>query len=162
MSSNSPVRPTPPVMPTPSDLHKLAEMYAQRYGLFEHIVKGIVEQESNWDPWAVRYEPEFEARYVDWKILTPTERKLRSCSWGLMQVMGQTAYEDGYRGNLLLLIDPDLGLAWGCQVFAHKLQHAEGNYERALLLWNGGGNKDYPAEVIVKAGKYLPDAPVEP
>jgi soluble lytic murein transglycosylase-like protein len=72
-----------------------------------------------------------------------------------MQVMGQVAREHGFSGgSLTKLCDPATGLAVGCRVLAAKLAAAEGNVVRALLLWNGGGNRDYPEEVLTRASRY--------
>ena len=74
-----------------------------------------------------------------------TESRMRAFSWGLMQVMGQVAREHGFSGrSLAQLCEPATGLEIGCRVLAAKLAAAEGNVTRALLLWNGGGNRDYP------------------
>ena len=37
---------------------------------------------------------------------------------------------------------------------AAKLAAAEGNVPRALLLWNGGGNRSYPDDVLARTHKY--------
>jgi hypothetical protein len=39
-------------------------------------------------------------------------------------------------------------------VLAAKLAAADGNVERALLLWNGGANAQYPEQVLARAEKY--------
>jgi soluble lytic murein transglycosylase-like protein len=120
----------------------------------------MVEQESSWNPWALRYEPAFYARYVEPQlsrgaIASEGEARARAFSWGLMQVMGQVARERGFAGaSLANLCDPATGLAVGCRVFAAKLAAAEGNVERALQLWNGGANPDYAAQVLARAAHY--------
>ncbi len=146
---------------TPAELIALAREKAARHDLYPELVCAICEQESNWNPWAVRYEPAFFARYVapaytssphPWTI---TEAQARATSWGLMQVMGQVAREHGFKADFLSqLCDPGLGLEIGCLVMAAKLVAAEGNVSKALLLWNGGANPQYPEQVLAKAGKY--------
>jgi len=72
-----------------------------------------------------------------------------------MQVMGQTARERGFTGKFLSeLCDPSTGLEAGCELFAHKIALAEGKLERALALWNGGANPEYPAQVLARIGNY--------
>jgi hypothetical protein len=39
-------------------------------------------------------------------------------------------------------------------VLAAKFAAAEGNVEKALLLWNGGASANYPNEVLARADKY--------
>jgi soluble lytic murein transglycosylase-like protein len=71
--------------------------------------------------------------------------------------MGQVAREHRFSGNSLAeLCDPATGLDVGCRVLAAKIAAAEGNVVRALLLWNGGGNRDYPEAVLARAPRYAP------
>ena len=64
------------------------------------LVCAIVEQESSWNTWAMRYEPAFFAKYVAGLYtnnkITASEAYARGFSWGLMQVMGQVAREMGF------------------------------------------------------------------
>jgi soluble lytic murein transglycosylase-like protein len=148
----------------PAELVALACRTAEAHGLWPEVVCAIVEQESSWNPWALRYEPAFYQKYIApqlarGNIADLTESRARAFSWGLMQVMGQAAREHGFNGaSLAALCDPAAGIEIGCRVFAAKLAAAEGNVARALLLWNGGGNQDYPAAVLVRAGHYSQQA----
>lgn len=138
----------------------LARRAAEAHALWPEVVCAIVEQESSWNPWALRYEPAFYDRYIApqlarGNIADPTESHARAFSWGLMQVMGQAAREHGFNAaSLAALCDPAAGIEVGCRVFAAKLAAAEGNVARALLLWNGGGDREYPSSVLVRAGHY--------
>jgi len=110
----------------PAALLALARAAAAQHTLDPVLVCAIVEQESAWDPHAIRYEPAFRQRYVAPLGLPPTEEVARSISWGLMQVMGQVAREHGFRAkSLAALCDPATALDVGCAVFAAKL-HAAG------------------------------------
>jgi soluble lytic murein transglycosylase-like protein len=148
----------------PAELVALACRAAEAHALWPEVVCAIVEQESSWNPWALRYEPAFYEKYIApqlarGNIVDLTESHARAFSWGLMQVMGQAAREHGFNGaSLAALCDPASGIEIGCRVFAAKLAAAEGNVARALLLWNGGGNRDYPAAVLVRAGHYTQQA----
>jgi soluble lytic murein transglycosylase-like protein len=138
---------------------QLARGVAARHGLDGALVCAVCEQESGWDPWAIRYEPAFYARYVrpmvdGGELSDLTEARARAFSWGLMQVMGQTAREKGYSGHLAEICDPETGIEVGCSVLAGKLEEARGDVERGLLLWNGGADPDYPGEVLARRGKY--------
>ncbi|HKW89778.1 MAG TPA: transglycosylase SLT domain-containing protein [Candidatus Acidoferrales bacterium] len=137
------------------DMIGLAKQTAARHGLPPELVCGVCEQESSWDSWALRYEPAFRQRYVAPLGLPPTEEIARSISWGLMQVMGETAREAGFDGKFLsALADPALGLEFGCIVLADKFRIASGDSSRALEFWNGGANPDYAAQVLARAAKY--------
>src|SRR6202162_4182567 len=133
------------VMPLDSKLLPLAQKAAEAEGLDPALVCAVVEQESGWNPWAMRYEPAFFAKYVA-PLYTnnkvgATEAYARGISWGLMQVMGQTAREKGASSLYLsTLCDPAVGLAVGCRVLRQKLEAAGGDAGRALLAWNGGAN----------------------
>jgi soluble lytic murein transglycosylase-like protein len=144
----------------PAELVALAHDAAKAQSLWPELVCAIVEQESAWDRWALRYEPAFYAHYVEPQlargaIADEGEARARAFSWGLMQVMGQVAREHGFAGaSLAVLCDPAMCLTVGCRVLAAKLAAAEGNVTRALLLWNGGATPDYAADVLARAPHY--------
>jgi len=146
-------------MPLDPKLIALAEQAAQAEGLDPALVCAVIEQESGWNPWSMRYEPAFFAKYVA-PLYTnnkvgATEAYARGISWGLMQVMGQTAREKGANSPFLsTLCDPVVGLAIGCRVLRHKLDAASGDTRRALLAWNGGANPDYADEVLARMPRY--------
>jgi soluble lytic murein transglycosylase-like protein len=137
----------------------LAKTVATRFKLAPELVCAVVEQESGWNPWAMRYEPMFFAKYVAHLYtnnqITASEAYARGFSWGLMQVMGQVAREMGYTPLFLSgLCDPEAGLSIGCELLWRKLDAAKGDVTAALLAWNGGGNKDYPKQVLARVEKY--------
>jgi soluble lytic murein transglycosylase-like protein len=142
-----------------SKLMALARRAAAAEGLDAAVVCAVVEQESGWNPWAMRYEPLFFAKYVA-PLYTnnkvgATEAYARGFSWGLMQVMGQTAREAGVSAlHHSTLCDPAVGLAAGCKILRKKLGAASGDMHKALLGWNGGANPDYAAEVAARVGRY--------
>jgi soluble lytic murein transglycosylase-like protein len=152
--------------PTRADLIALARAAAEAHQLDAALVCAICEQESAWNPWAIRYEPAFFAHYVAPQLeagkISNTEAQARAFSWGLMQVMGQVAREHNFGAalpsacdTLAQLCDPACGLEVGCTVFAAKLTAAHGDATRALQLWNGGGNPNYAAEVLARVARYL-------
>ena len=135
----------------------LAQKWATKYGLDWSIVCAVCEQESGWIPWAMRFEPGFLERYVKPKNpAAPTTLEIsQATSFGLMQLMGGVALEFGFTGRFLTeLCDPDIGVDYGCR----KLQHCfsvHGDPETSLLAYNGGGNKEYPAQVLARVAHYL-------
>ncbi|HEV2341673.1 MAG TPA: lytic transglycosylase domain-containing protein [Candidatus Acidoferrales bacterium] len=140
---------------TLNELISLAKQTASRHGLAPEIVCAVCEQESSWNPWAIRYEPVFRQRYIAPLGLPPTEEIARSTSWGLMQVMGETAREAGFTGKFLsALAEPVTGLDFGCIFLAEKFRLAQGDASRALEMWNGGANSDYAAQVLARITKY--------
>jgi soluble lytic murein transglycosylase-like protein len=133
-----------------------ARRTAGAHFLDEALVCAVVEQESHWNPWAIRYEPAFFTRYIGPHIeqFTATEAKARAFSWGLMQVMGQTARELRYSGPFAQLCVPEMGLEWGCRRLQRALDHSAGNIHTALQAYNGGANPHYAGEVLARMDKY--------
>jgi soluble lytic murein transglycosylase-like protein len=84
------------------------------------LIGAIVQVESAGNEKAMRYEkhwrylvhPEKFAKLNN--VSRETEEELQKFSYGLMQVMGSVAREHGMRGPLVNLLDPDLGLQYGC------------------------------------------------
>ncbi len=162
------------------DLIAMAKAAATRHGLFPSVLCGLIDKESTWNPWA--YNPEPSYRWLwDFKLAQPRpttneEAKLKvppqnftcpahidpdaewwgqQASFGLTQMMGAASREHGFNGPFLLqTCDPALNLELGCLHLLSKLRSAQGNLEKALLLWNGGGNPHYPEEVLLKAQQY--------
>lgn len=136
----------------------LVTKWAQKYGLDPYLVCAVCEQESSWNPFAIRFEPLFEARYIKPAIPTaPTTRQLtEAVSFGLMQVMGGVAMECGWAGKFLTeLCDPDTGVDYGCRKLA-KCFALKPDPEQALLAYNGGGNQFYGKQVLARVVHYLP------
>lgn len=140
------------------ELIRLARDAAKRHELDSDVVCAVIEQESSWRTYEIRYEQEFFDRYCFPLFknpeITPTEARARAFSWGLMQVMGQTAREFGYREPLPTLCVPQTGIEIGCKVLAHKIAVNEGNVHDALKAWNGGANSQYADDVLAKSAKY--------
>ncbi|HLW51291.1 MAG TPA: transglycosylase SLT domain-containing protein [Candidatus Angelobacter sp.] len=130
---------------------------ARLYGVDPALACAVVEQESSWNCWAIRFEPAFETRYI--KPALPnaptTEEMTRAMSFGLFQVMGENAREMGFQHQFLsMLCDPDIGISVGVRFLKKCLDAAEGDTTKALLRWNGGGNTAYPTQVIARMAKY--------
>jgi soluble lytic murein transglycosylase-like protein len=147
-------------MSAPAHLLSLARRTAAAHSLDSALVCAVVEQESSWNPWAMRYEPVFFARYVAALYtnnkVSASEAYARGFSWGLMQVMGQVAREQGFAEPFLsALCDPAEGLEVGCKVLRRKFDAASGDVVNALQAWNGGANPSYAAQVLARRPHYL-------
>lgn len=138
------------------ELIELVKAAANAAGLDPALVLAVVEQESNFNQFATRYEDGFWTRYVKKNYpVRNTESNSRAISYGLMQLMGEVARELGLSDiQLSDLIDPQLNLKYGCLHLANKLKAAKGDVEKALLLWNGGGAPNYGKEVMARMAKY--------
>lgn len=133
------------------------------YDLNPELVGALVYTESGGNPWAIRYEPLFYKKYIGIKTdvqlqgycppssicSITTERKLRACSFGLFQIMGQTARENNCELPILtMLLDPSNNAALGCKLVRKWLEASNGDVRAMLLRYNGGGNASYPDLVL--------------
>lgn len=156
---------------------------AKLHALDPTLVAALVKIESRFDPWAWNPEPQY--RYL-WDVkarapfrqMTPEEQLseypppdfpcfagdpdqefwAQQASWGLMQVMGAIAREEGFIGPYIpALCQPTIGLMAGCSHLARQLTWAGGNVQRALAAYNGGHwkndkppyrNAEYAAKVL--------------
>src|SRR5437899_11674014 len=122
----------------PTTLIALARRIAAAHALDTALVCAVIEQESSWNPYAMRYEPTFFSRYVaplyTNNNITASEAWARGFSWGLMQVMGQVAREHGFAAAehpfLSELCDPEQGINVGCRVLSAKLALAANDFPR--------------------------------
>lgn len=135
-------------MTTQAELQALVVEVAGAYELPPALVCAIVEQESAWNPYAMRYEPGYrwlwpspEALDAPRGVSKETEIAQQRISWGLMQVMGAVAREHGCRSPYLSILcaEPRLGLEYGCRLLARLI----GRYGRldlgpAVSAYNAG------------------------
>lgn len=158
-------------MITPQFLGEIINRHALAHGLRPDIVAAVIIQESNGNPFAIRYEEGFYSRYLankkpeDLNGLVPrgdfaTELRSRAYSWGAMQVMGDTARwcAGVTQPYLSALCDPDVGIEAGCKVLAYYLKKESGDYFRALTRFNAGDpestkGKQYARTVLARIDK---------
>lgn len=151
------------------------------HGLLPALMCALVEQESRWQTWAINPEPHYRwlwdfSKKAPFRRVTSEELSSKKppkdftapagidrdaewwsqqISWGLMQLMGAAARERGFVGKFLTeLCDPQVNIEYGCLHFKVKLKAAGSDTMQALLLWNGGGNPNYPHEVISRMPRY--------
>lgn len=155
---------------------------AKAAGVDGLLVAALVRVESGGDQWAWNPEPRY--RYVwDVKANKPfavdgaaaasafppagfpsltgdpdQEWWGQRASWGLMEIMGAVAREQGYREPYLTrLCDPTDNLRIGCAHLKSLLEWAHGGEEQALAAYNGGrlGNVVRPFRNAAYAKKVL-------
>ena len=138
------------------DLIRMASTTAKAHGLLPSLVCAVCEHESVWNEWAIRYEPAFEKRYDPADPMhEPTEHYSRAFSYGLMQIMGETARELGFTGAYLSeLCDAITGLEYGCRKLSHCLALHPNDMTAALLAYNGGADPAYPGMVLALRKNY--------
>jgi len=141
---------------------------AQTWGLTPELVGAVVCQESGGNPNAMRVEPKWQYHNLDLPrprgMSRDTEWWGQATSWGLMQVMGTKARELRFEGWWPALCQPDLGLYYGAKALGTFLDKANGDQVKALLRYNGGGNKQYSGQVLVWAELFrrAPESPHAP
>lgn len=141
-------------MKSKEELIAIAKRVAKTVGVDQDLFCALCHHESDGWKWAaMRYEPAFFRRYVEPLGFGATESIGRATSWGLGQIMGQTAREFGFRGEFLSeLLDPETG----CLYAARKLKaciNSTSDVRAALLRYNGSGNPQYATLVL----RYLPE-----
>lgn len=149
-------------MYTEEELRIIARSIAALHNIDPALVCAICEHESaGWNPYAIRFEPVFLVHYVHpGNIEAPKTIEVgRAMSWGLMQIMGLTAEELGFKAVFpnyhALLLEPTVGVEYGCKKLKNCLTRHDGDVVGALLAYNGGGDKTYPNKVIKLIGKYV-------
>lgn len=95
---------------------------AQRYGLEVALLKGIISQESSWDP---------NARHVD----NPSDPE--AVSYGLMQLVHK--YFRNPDGTPITA--PARNIEVGSQVIAEQLRKRSGNYALSIAGYNAGTSR---------------------
>ena len=149
---------------TKEDLQKIAVAAALNAGIDPALVCAVCATESSWNPDATRYEPAFYKRYIESMTgLSMTEKTDRATSFGLMQIMGQVAREQGFDEPDLRagLLNPLNAVTQGCRKLKKCLSletHEHGTYAEdvnaGLLRYNGGGDANYPALVMSHYNDY--------
>ncbi|HLD06302.1 MAG TPA: transglycosylase SLT domain-containing protein [Candidatus Nanoarchaeia archaeon] len=159
-----------PQAPAPAGIQEVFERYirqndslwlfvreeAARADADPYVVLGIITAESGWNPNALRCEESLERR---WEQIAGTlqcsqyacEAAINSpqgtfhqvsCSYGYMQLLYGTAWDEGYRGDAAGLFDAQTNIRHGIAHIARRLQQF-GNVEDALAAYNAG-----PASVL--------------
>ena len=111
------------------------------YGLPFDLLNAQVTVESDGDPNAFRYEPAFFTRYIHGNVKALAGRfgPLAACSYGMLQIMLETAYEIGFDGRPEDLFVDRIGLTWGAKKLRALLDANAGDYKIALARYNGAG-----------------------
>lgn len=137
----------------------LIEVVALRYGLDADLLTAQMMVESSGQPDAFRFEPGYYRRYIRGNpaALARAYGPLAACSYGLLQILYESAVEIGFSGQPHELFDPSTGLEWGARYLADLLRWAGGDYTRALCAFNGGkvGNSTPPYRNQTYADKVL-------
>jgi soluble lytic murein transglycosylase-like protein len=139
------------------------------------VVAAVIKQESNGNPWAYRYEPGFYDRYLKGKKASdlsgfvpaqiPTfdsELMARATSWGLMQIMGDSARWAAKITNpyLTVLLDPEINIKAGTDYLQRLFltEPSKGPREatiKVLKRWNGSFSYPWRIIEIIEKNQHL-------
>ncbi len=134
---------------TKDELQKVVVAAAVNVDIDPALACAVVSHESSWNPWAVRYEPGFYRRYIQsMQGLSETEKTMRATSFGLFQIMGQVAREQGFDGKYLTELCDPINAVQGCRKLKRCLELENQSVSAALLRYNGGGDANYPTVVL--------------
>ncbi len=121
----------------------LVVQIANAYGLRADLLAAQIEAESGGDAWAFRHEPAYFDHYIRHKPAALGYRfgPLAACSYGLLQVLLETALEYGFTDRPEQLFVPRVGLTFGAKYLQHCLMITGNDYRQALAKFNGSGSR---------------------
>lgn len=117
------------------------------------LLEAIVEVESAWNPYAVRFEPDFSYTLtprpfaVRNGISEKTEKYLQKFSWGLGQIMGGTARTLGYTGPLVRLTEVETNIDLMCAYLVRFCKKYP-SIDKQIAAYNAG------SVVLTEQGKF--------
>ena len=148
-------------MQTQPDLIRIINEVATRYGHDANWLRAIVAQESSYRIYAMRFESAYQYLYKQESfakrnnISLSTEVTCQKISWGLCQIMGGLAREQGLSGLLGELFDPEINLNHlGIRI--RDLKKYSLKVEDIFAMYNGG-----PGALKKIRGKYINDSYVK-
>jgi len=153
------------------DLIQMAETFATEYHIPPDLLCAIINVESEWNRWAVRYEPAFLKKYIlPLKLKSKTEQVMRACSFGLGQILGQSAIERGFHGDLPKLFCPQVNIEYVCKYIEMLKRRKDYSWNDVISAYNQGNkrknksgeykNKRYVAKVNGSREEYEKDNPM--
>lgn len=109
----------------------------------QNILKSILEQESHFNPYVLRYEPTYNYllnpnHYAQKLLITvPTETMTQKMSWGLGQIMGGLARELGFEDHMGHLLRPEINIEYVCK-YLLRIQINAKTPDAIFACYNGG------------------------
>lgn len=134
---------------------KEINFFANKHTLNPNWIAAVIMTESGGNQWATRFEPGWKYFYESRKdiahnlgITVETETAHQQTSWGLMQVMGAVARENGYFGYLNAMAEVMCGLKIGCSLL-EKHYKKYGDIKDAVASYNAGSVRKTPGGLYV-------------
>lgn len=138
-----------------SILETLIRKTCNVYQVDPNWLKAIVTQESQWNQYAIRYESSYQWLHQPEScakksgVSLATEIATQKMSWGLGQVMGALAREQGHTGMLSELVKPEVCLKHVC-IRIDRLKKISADPADVFSMYNGG-----PSAIHKNSGLYL-------
>lgn len=139
-----------------TDYDDLIRQASLVYGHRFDLLQAQVIVESSGDPWAFRFEKDFFETYIKGKTVPGSPfGPLAACSYGLLQILLETALELGFSDRPEQLFVPRVGLAWGAKYLQRCRDREGGDSFKALMRYNGRGisARRYAEAVYIHAGR---------
>jgi soluble lytic murein transglycosylase-like protein len=133
---------------------------ASRENVPVNLLAAIVFVESGGNKHAARFEKDYKYVFQTKKFALEanttetTEMMLQMTSWGLCQIMGAVARENGISGPMMKIIDPEVNLTIACRLIK-KLASKHSQRDDIIASYNSGS----PIKTI--DGKYRNQAYVD-
>jgi len=110
-----------------SKIKETVRIMCNSFGIDQRFMFALIETESNWNQWAVKYEPGYrwymeEPDTGRFKNSPETNKEMQSFSYGLCQVMGNHFYEQGFTGFCTQLVDPKLNTVIAIKILERHIK----------------------------------------
>ncbi len=145
-------------MSLPKDEAKMLAEVCETYKLEYRLMLSIIQVESSYNRYALRYEPDYKWLYKTAKFAKSmgcteaTETVMQKTSWGFFQIMAAVAREGGHILPIPLLLNPLYNFNAGCAHFAKGVARYDGDQWKAVSAYNAGSYvADSPYELKVRA-----------
>lgn len=146
---------------TDSQLESIIQKTCKTYQVDPNWLKAIISTESSWNQYSIRYEVNYQFLYQPERfaklamVTLSTEIATQKMSWGLGQLMGGLAREQGHTSMLSELIKPEVNIKHMCIRIDHLKKISEVPQD-VFACYNGG-----PGAIHKANGVYLNQAYVE-
>lgn len=123
-----------------ASLNPIIDEMASKYMVPAALIRATITVESNWDVNASRYET-----------------GMKDASWGLMQILLETAKETLKRPNLTIseLLEPRTNIEAGTAYLSKQLKRYSGSISDAIAAYNAGTAKFNPVTRMYMNQSYV-------
>jgi soluble lytic murein transglycosylase-like protein len=126
---------------------RLIQASAKEFSISPILIASVIQVESAGNTHACRYEPrwkhypssnEISTLSRTWGASFDTVKVLMSTSWGLCQVIGTVALENGYQDWSNKLCIPEIGIHYGAKILKKKQERYGSDPCKIYASFNAG------------------------